>query len=81
MGTLYYATSLDVLKGHIADARVDHVYLDPRFNSSHNYNALFPENDGTAAARQIQAFKDTRVITSHPFERRHAFKPHLLHVL
>ena len=32
---------------------------EPPFNSTQNYNAFFQEKDGTAAAAQIQAFKDT----------------------
>ena len=59
MGTLYYGDNLDILTRYIADASVDLVYLDPPFNSAQNYNAFFEEKDGTAAAAQIQAFKDT----------------------
>ena len=49
----------DILHRTIADESVDLVYLDPPFNSAQNYNAFFQEKDGTAAAAQIQAFKDT----------------------
>ena len=59
MGTLYYGDNLDILRRYIADESVDLVYLDPPFNSAQNYNAFFEEKDGTAAAAQIQAFKDT----------------------
>ena len=59
MGTLYYGDNLDILTRTIADESVDLVYLDPPFNSAQNYNAFFQEKDGTAAAAQIQAFKDT----------------------
>ncbi len=59
MGTLYYGDNLDILQRYIADESVDLVYLDPPFNSAQNYNAFFEEKDGTAAAAQIQAFKDT----------------------
>ena len=59
MGTLYYGDNLDILTRYIADESVDLVYLDPPFNSAQNYNAFFQEKDGTAAAAQIQAFKDT----------------------
>ena len=58
-GTLYYGDNLDILTRYIADESVDLVYLDPPFNSAKNYNAFFQEKDGTAAAAQIQAFKDT----------------------
>ena len=59
MGTLYYGDNLDILTRYLADESVDLVYLDPPFNSAQNYNAFFEEKDGTAAAAQIQAFKDT----------------------
>ena len=59
MGTLYYGDNLDILRRYLADESVDLVYLDPPFNSAQNYNAFFQEKDGTAAAAQIQAFKDT----------------------
>jgi DNA modification methylase len=56
---LYYGDNLEVLRKHIADESVDLVYLDPPFKSDQNYNVLFAEQDGTQAAAQIQAFKDT----------------------
>ena len=59
MGTLYYGDNLDILTRYVKDASVDLVYLDPPFNSAQNYNAFFQEKDGTTAAAQIQAFKDT----------------------
>jgi site-specific DNA-methyltransferase (adenine-specific) len=58
-GTLFYGDNLDVLRGHIADASVDLVYLDPPFNSNQNYNVLFAEQDSTRAGAQIKAFHDT----------------------
>jgi len=39
--TLFYGDNLDMLRGYIADQRVDLCYLDPPFNSSRNYNVLF----------------------------------------
>ena len=59
MGTLYYGDNLEILTRYLAEESVDLVYLDPPFNSAQNYNAFFEEKDGTAAAAQIQAFKDT----------------------
>src|SRR5947207_3560496 len=56
---LYFGDNLDVLRRHIADESVDLVYLDPPFNSNADYNVLFAEQDGTRAAAQIKAFKDT----------------------
>ena len=59
--TLFYGDNLDVLRRHVKDESVDLVYLDPPFNSNANYNILFAEKDGAAAASQIQAFSDTWV--------------------
>jgi site-specific DNA-methyltransferase (adenine-specific) len=59
MGTLYYGDNLDILRRYIKDETVDLSYLDPPFNSAQNYNAFFHERDGTDAASQIRAFKDT----------------------
>ena len=56
---LYYGDNLDVLRHHVADESVDLVYLDPPFKSNQDYNVLFAERDGTRAAAQIKAFKDT----------------------
>ena len=59
MNSLYYGDNLDVLVRHIDDETVDLIYLDPPFQSGRDYNVLFEEQDGTAAAAQIQAFEDT----------------------
>ena len=59
MNTLYYGDNLDILKRYIKDESVDLVYLDPPFNSNRNYNVLFEEKNGTAAAAQIKVFDDT----------------------
>ena len=63
---LFYGDNLEVLRGRAPDGRpyipaesVDLIYLDPPFNSNADYNAFFAEQDGTRAAAQIQAFKDT----------------------
>jgi DNA modification methylase len=56
---LYYGDNLDVLRRYIPDESVDLVYLDPPFNSNQDYNVLFAERSGTAAAAQIKAFEDT----------------------
>ena len=56
---LYYGDNLDVLRRYVADESVELVYLDPPFNSTRDYNVLYAEKDGTAAAAQIQAFEDT----------------------
>jgi hypothetical protein len=56
---LFYGDNLKILRHHIADESVDLVYLDPPFKSDQNYNVLFAEKNGTAAAAQIHAFEDT----------------------
>ena len=56
---LYYGDNLDILRRHLPDESVDLVYLDPPFKSNQDYNVLFAERDGTQAAAQIKAFKDT----------------------
>lgn len=57
--TLYYGDNLEILRRYVKDESVDLVYLDPPFNSNVDYNVLFAEKDGTEAASQIKAFKDT----------------------
>jgi site-specific DNA-methyltransferase (adenine-specific) len=59
MNHLYYGDNLDILRRYIKDESIDLVYLDPPFNSNRNYNVLFEEKNGTAAAAQIKAFDDT----------------------
>jgi DNA modification methylase len=56
---LAYGDNLDVLKRYVREESVDLVYLDPPFNSNADYNILYAEQDGTRAAAQIKAFKDT----------------------
>jgi site-specific DNA-methyltransferase (adenine-specific) len=56
---LCYGDNLVMLREYVSDAAVDLVYLDPPFKSDANYNMLFKERDGSRAAAQIQAFKDT----------------------
>ena len=56
---LYFGDNLEILRRYIADESVDLVYLDPPFKSNQDYNVLFAERDGTEAAAQIKAFKDT----------------------
>ena len=36
--TLFYGDNLAILGGHVGDATVDLVYLDPPFNSNRDYN-------------------------------------------
>ena len=59
MNTLYYGDNLDVLRRYIKDESVDLVYLGQPFKSNQDYNVLFAEKDGTAAASQFKAIEDT----------------------
>jgi DNA modification methylase len=56
---LFYGDNLDVLRRYGKDETVHLVYLDPPFKSNQDYNVLFAEKDGTAAAAQFKAFEDT----------------------
>ncbi len=56
---LYYGDNLDILRQYLADESVDLIYLDPPFNSNHDYNVLFKDDAGTESDAQIVAFKDT----------------------
>lgn len=58
--TLYYGDNLEVLRNMPSEG-VDLVYLDPPFNSNADYNVIFREHSGKAAAPQAQitAFEDT----------------------
>ena len=56
---LYYGDNLPVLRGEIADASVDLVYLDPPFNSNATYNLLFRAPTGQKSEAQIEAFEDS----------------------
>jgi 16S rRNA G966 N2-methylase RsmD len=56
---LYFGDNLKILREYVADASVDLIYLDPPFNSSPTYNALFKEKSGDESAAQITAFEDT----------------------
>jgi adenine specific DNA methylase Mod len=56
---LFYGDNLDVLRLHVKHESVDLIYLDPPFKSNQDYNLLFAEKDGTAAAAQFRALEDT----------------------
>jgi len=56
---LYYGDNLDILRGNVADATVDLIYLDPPFNSNSSYNVLFKAPSGAGSSAQIEAFEDT----------------------
>jgi len=53
--TLFYSDNLIILREHISDESVDLIYLNPPFNSSHNYNVLFKdENETDSEARKAR---------------------------
>jgi site-specific DNA-methyltransferase (adenine-specific) len=43
---LYYGDNLDILRRYIPAASVDLIYLDPPFNSNHDYNVIFKDESG-----------------------------------
>jgi DNA modification methylase len=59
---LYFGDCLDVLrdlKENYSQPFIDLIYIDPPFNSKHNYNVLFESMDMKDANVQKQAFADT----------------------
>ncbi len=59
---LYFGDCLDVLrdlKENYSQPFIDLIYIDPPFNSKHNYNVLFESMDMKDANAQKQAFADT----------------------
>jgi site-specific DNA-methyltransferase (adenine-specific) len=59
MDTLYYGDNLGIPHRYLKDESADLIDLDPPFKSDQNYNVLFQERNGSAAASQIKAFEDT----------------------
>ena len=57
--TLHFGDNLEVLRESIADESVDLIYLDPPFNSAHDYNILFSSPKGIESSAQITAFEDS----------------------
>lgn len=57
---LYYGDNLEVFRKYIKDETIDLCYIDPPFNSKHNYNQIY-NNIGTEDRAQAQAFVDTWV--------------------
>jgi len=41
--TLFYGVNLGIFRDYLIDECIDLIYLDPSFNSSRNYNALFKD--------------------------------------
>ena len=57
--TLFYGDNLSILREYIPDDSIDLIYLDPPFNSNHNYNVLYKDESGSESEAQITAFEDT----------------------
>src|SRR5947209_16207436 len=60
--TLFRGDNLSILRTHLPDESVDLIYLDPPFNSSRNYSALFKDESGAASHKshkRAPAFEDT----------------------
>ena len=57
MNRLYYGDCLTIMQ-EMRKASVDLIYLDPPFNSSRDYNAIYKDETGRPLPDQIQAFCD-----------------------
>lgn len=60
--TLFHGDNLSVLRMYLPDESVDLIYLDPPFNSSRNYSALFKNESGGVSRKshmRAPAFEDT----------------------
>lgn len=64
-----------MLREHIADESVDLIYLDPPFNSKHDYNLLFKSPKRQQRQAQIEAFEGTWHWTQDVTEREASFVP------
>ena len=61
MNRLYYGDCLAVMEEMPPDS-VDLIYLDPPFNSSRDYNAIYTDETGRPLPTQIEAFCDTSIL-------------------
>ena len=57
MNRLYYGDCLTIMQ-EMRKGSVDLIYLDPPFNSSRDYNAIYKDETGRPLPDQIQAFCD-----------------------
>jgi site-specific DNA-methyltransferase (adenine-specific) len=57
--TLFYGDNFSILRDYIPTESINLIYLDPLFNSSRTYNALFKDESGEDFEVQIAAFEDT----------------------
>ena len=58
MNRLYYGDCLTVMQDMVLGS-VDLIYLDPPFNSSRDYNAIYKDETGRLLPDQVEAFCDT----------------------
>ena len=61
MNRLYYGDCLAVVE-EMPPGSVDLIYLDPPFNSSRDYNAIYTDETGRPLPTQIEAFCDTWIL-------------------
>jgi DNA modification methylase len=61
---LFYGDNLEILRKYIKDETIDLCYLDPPFNSKHNYSQIY-NNIGKEDKAQAQAFIDTWTWDDH----------------
>ena len=58
MNRLYYGDCLTIMRDFMKARSVDLIYLDPPFNSSREYNAIYKDETGRPLPDQIEAFCD-----------------------
>ena len=58
MNRLFYGDCLTVMRNELSVNSVDLIYLDPPFNSSRAYNAIYKDETGRPLPDQIEAFCD-----------------------
>ena len=61
MNRLYYGDCLAVME-EMPPASVELIYLDPPFNSSRDYNAIYRDETGRPLPTQVEAFCDTWIL-------------------
>ena len=61
MNRLYYGDCLAVME-EMPPGSIDLIYLDPPFNSSRDYNAIYTDETGRPLPTQVEAFCDTWIL-------------------
>ena len=54
----YYDDNLEILRRYILNASVEHVHLDPPFNSNRDYNVIVRDESGNRSDARLLAFSD-----------------------